>query len=146
MTLELAVAAVVLICTVLGSFLLFREVKIGHQVEELGSGLAEISDLLLLYRIDKREFAIRYLAYGSHLSPTQATDAIELMGVRNIDSLAAEYFATLESQSRTGLERWRMLTVPAGHRLRRRLLWAGFVLLLLAAATAFTGALLSAAA
>jgi hypothetical protein len=136
-------ATAVLLFSVVGTYLLYREVDIGHTVEELGAAFAEITDLMLLYRIDKHEFAVRYLEYSSLLNRDQASDAIDLAGEQHLEGLASDYHTALTAQSRAAIERWHEATVPTSRLLRRRLLRLGLVLLLLAAVTAFIAELSS---
>jgi hypothetical protein len=138
MTTGLLVGIATLLASALGTFLLYREVRIGHEVEKLGEELGEIADLRLLYRIDRHEFIIGYLAYGLKFNRAQANDAMDLVGERNVDALAAEYHDALEAQSRDALDRWQRKTLPSIRAQRLLLLRAGFVLLLLAAILTFT--------
>jgi hypothetical protein len=133
--------ALALLSSIAGTVLLVREVRLAQDVEGLDPAIDEIKELLALYRLDRREFAIRHMEYSLGLDRDAGNAALELAGPTNLVPLTDEYFAALEGQRQASLKRWYAKTKPAVLRSRRRLLNLGFTLIVSGLVLQFAGAL-----
>ncbi len=119
---------------IVGLFFLAREVYKGHQMEEINRGLDPSRRLQFLFATqDFRGFYIASrLDKGD--SPQAAQRLVSVLAPADIRKAAEDEWAQLASVLTGTLKRWDERTTPAAMRWRRRALFFGTALLMIAAA------------
>lgn len=117
----------------LGAWFLVREVSHAHEFEALGRDMNEAQEFLTLFRTDPREFWKRSAMISFHCDRAKAEELAAHLGDTEIDQAAQEYKDFWDTKVVNTLDRWNRRTAPAQLQKRRKLLWAGFWLLMASA-------------
>jgi hypothetical protein len=108
-----------------GTWLLVREVWLGHKFEELSRDLDDIRELQEVYSLNPREYLIRNWMFGSNLDRARATERVDINNDAEIQQYADEAFAAMDAQAAATLEAWRTIGRRTFMRIRRGLLLMG---------------------
>ena len=145
-TLDFVLGVLPLVLAAIGTFLLSREVLMGHRFEELSHDLDDIRELQEVYPLNPREYLIRNWMFGSNLDRATATERVDINDAVEIERFADEAYAAMDAQAAATLETWRTKGRPAVMRRRRGLLitgvgalMTGFLITVLVEAAKFLG-------
>jgi hypothetical protein len=113
-----------------GTSLLVREVSRARGFEEVSRKLEPEKELLLIYHLNKREFAVRHLIWANSQTRQEAEDWLNALPAADSPRLADTWYPHLESQVAERIDHWFGPFAEGQMRLRKRLLMIGFACLL----------------
>lgn len=137
---EYAILALPVLLGAAGTTLLVREVRFGHRFEVLSRELDEIQALQSIYPLNPREYWVRHLMYGLSYSRVTAESMVKQVDDASVQGYADDAYRDMEDRAASSLERWRSTGARNALLLRKRLLWAGFILLMAGFITTFVDA------
>lgn len=132
---EFASSAIPIVLAALGTWFLVREVDHAHDFEEMSREMADVKELLVLYKTNSREFWIRSAMRSFNCDRTTAGKMAQDMSDELIQKGIADYKQFYDQKVEKSVLRWYGSTVPAQLKRRRRFLWTGFALIILGAVT-----------